>query len=160
MPSFESSDDLHFSWKVFADLTGDEVYAMLRLRQDVFVVEQNCVFPDIDGRDHSAEHLLVTSGSGRLAGYCRLLGPTGSDGCVSVGRLLTSSAIRGRGLGHQILHLAVRRAADKFASLPIRVAAQSHLVGFYQQHGFTIAGDEYVEDGIPHTDLVRIPHES
>lgn len=146
-----------FSWKTFDDLSAAELYAVLRLRQDVFVIEQNCIFPDIDGRDQDATHLLVTGPGEILVGYCRLFGPSETDCAASVGRLVTSLSVRKTGLGHAILRNAAQKAAASFPHCPIRIAAQSHLIAFYRQHGFKVVGEEYIEDGIPHIDLIRQP---
>lgn len=140
-------------WKAFEELTNHELYGLLRLRQAVFVVEQNCVFPDIDGLDQLAEHLLVRNDRSQIVGYCRIFCPASGDAPSHIGRVVTAPSHRAGGLGHLIMRAAVARCRVKTDG-DIRVAAQSHLIGFYQQHGFQTCGAEYLEDGIPHTDLV------
>jgi ElaA protein len=134
-------------WKAFAELAPYELYAVLRLRIDVFAVEQWCVYQDLDGRDTEPEtrHGWVEE-DGAVLSYLRILGTPGSE---VVGRVVTAPAARGRGLGA----LLMRDALDRCAR-PVRIGAQSYLLGWYGAFGFVPDGPEYLEDGIPHTPMV------
>ena len=144
-----------FIWRCFTDLSHSDLYDLLRLRQDVFLVEQQCLFPDMDGRDHAAIHLLVKGKDGLLLGCCRVLPPESEVDCVAIGRFVVRENVRGQGLGHEMMREAVKECASRFSGNAMLVRAQSHLAGFYGHHGFRVSGKEYMEDGIPHIDLVR-----
>lgn len=146
-PSFD------WRWKFFDDLTTAEVYTMLAARNEVFVVEQNCVYGDIDGLDTQAWHLFAFGpGEGRpkLAGYLRVLLPDGTDPDIRIGRVLTTAAFRGMGLGNQMLERAVAHIGEQWPGVPMRLHAQAHLQGFYGAFGFLPISDVHDEDGIPH----------
>ncbi|HEV2890116.1 MAG TPA: GNAT family N-acetyltransferase [Frankiaceae bacterium] len=136
------------TWKRFADLTPYEVYAILRLRIEVFAVEQWCVYQDLDGRDAEPEtwHAWVPSEDGEVLSYLRVLGSPGSE---VIGRVVTAPAARGRGLGAALMREALARTAR-----PVRIEAQSYLLDWYGAFGFVPCGREYLEDGIPHTPMV------
>jgi ElaA protein len=147
---------LEWHWKGFEDLTGAEVYAMLAARSAVFVVEQNCVYEDVDGLDLDAWHLFAW-GSGNassqrapLAGYLRVLLPDADDTDVRIGRVLTKAAFRGIGLGNAMLERALAHIRAQWPGTPIRLHAQAHLQGFYGAFGFTPVSEIHEEDGIPH----------
>jgi ElaA protein len=146
-PGFE------WRWKFFDDLTTTEVYAMLAARSEVFVVEQNCVYGDIDGLDTQAWHLFAFGpGEGRpkLAGYLRVLLPDDSDADIRIGRVLTTADFRGMGLGNQLLERAVGHITEQWPGVPIRLHAQAHLQAFYGAFGFNPVSEVHEEDGIPH----------
>jgi ElaA protein len=146
-PGFE------WRWKFFDDLTTTEVYAMLAARSEVFVVEQNCVYGDIDGLDTQAWHLFAFGpGEGRpkLAGYLRVLLPDDSDADIRIGRVLTTADFRGMGLGNQLLERAVGHITEQWPGVPIRLHAQAHLHAFYGAFGFKPVSEVHEEDGIPH----------
>jgi ElaA protein len=134
-------------WKRFADLTPYEVYAILRLRIDVFAVEQWCVYQDLDGRDlePSTWHGWAEEG-GEIVSYLRVLNDPPRE---VIGRVVTTPAARGRGLGAALM----REALDR-TSRPVRIEAQSYLRDWYGAFGFVPCGPEYLEDGIPHTPMV------
>jgi len=136
----------------FGDLDGPTLYALLRLRVDVFVVEQQCPYPELDGRDLSPStvHVWLTDG-GPPAAYLRLLAEP--DGVFRIGRVCTLSSHRGRGLSARLVTAALDLVGDR----PCVLDAQSYLVGFYTRFGFTATGPEFVEDGIPHVPMRRDP---
>ncbi|WP_434106889.1 GNAT family N-acetyltransferase [Paraburkholderia caffeinilytica] len=148
---------LEWRWKAFDDLTTAEVYAMLAARSAVFVVEQNCVYGDIDGLDSDAWHLFAF-GSGDvssnkrapLAGYLRVLLPDADDTDIRIGRVLTTAEFRGIGLGNAMLERSLTHIRTQWPGTPIRLHAQAHLQGFYGAFGFTPVSEIHEEDGIPH----------
>ena len=146
---------LHWTTKPFAALTLAELYALLQLRSEVFVVEQTCAFQDIDGHDQAALHLLGHTAAGELAAYARLFGAGRSCAQVSIGRVVTSPRYRGHGLGRQLLREALAQCAAQFGPQPIKIGAQQYLRAFYESFGFVAEGEGYLEDGIPHLHMVR-----
>lgn len=136
--------------KSFADLSVQELYAILRLRSEVFVVEQNCVYQDLDGYDPDCLHVMLNYND-QLAAYCRLVPPGLKYPEWSIGRVITAPSARGLGLGHTLLQAAMERIGAQ----PIRISAQSHLDKFYAGHGFAAVGTPYMEDNIPHIEMLR-----
>ncbi|MEV4767436.1 GNAT family N-acetyltransferase [Micromonospora chokoriensis] len=134
----------------FADLDTHTFHDLLKLRIDVFVVEQNCPYPELDGRDvePGTRHLWLTGGGAPLA-YLRILADP--DGTARIGRVVVAPEARGGGHAGRLMTAALEVVGDR----PSVLDAQSHLVGFYGRHGFTVSGPEYVEDGIPHTPMRR-----
>ena len=147
--------------KPFDSLTTAELYSLLQLRTEVFVVEQNCVFQDMDGADHLAAHLLgmqTLDGNGdTMAAYARLFPPGIKFAEASIGRVITRNSARGTGLGHTLVREAMARVAAMWGVQPIRIGAQARLKAFYSQHGFVDVGIPYVEDGIDHLEMVWKP---
>lgn len=139
----------------FGSLGLRELYAILAARSEVFVVEQDCVFLDIDGRDDNAWHLTGWSPDGKLWAYARILGPGGQGPEPSIGRVLTTRIARGRGLGWPLMHRAMDLCRRLHGPGPVRVAAQQRLRDFYASLGFEAVGDPYDEDGILHQDMIR-----
>lgn len=129
-----------------------ELYALLRLRVDIFVVEQACAYPELDGRDEAALHLRLLV-DGDTAAYARLWRPQGEP--PRIGRVLVAPAHRGRRLGEALMREAMNACGEHFPGEPIALSAQSHLERFYRSLGFSPISDEYVEDGIPHIDMLR-----
>jgi ElaA protein len=130
------------------------VHDVLRLRQEVFVVEQNCVFREIDGRDPLALHVLGRRGP-RLVAYARVFPPGVVGEEASIGRVLTDPSVRGAGLGRAVVAEAMRAIERLAPGAPIRLAAQIHLERFYESFGFVGIGEKYVDDGIVHLDMLR-----
>jgi len=138
----------------FASLPPQALYDLLRLRTEVFVIEQNCVFQDMDGADPACHHLLGER-AGTLQAYARLV-PAGLKFTeASIGRVVSDPATRGTGLGHALMREAVAQLQALWGKQPIRIGAQAHLQGFYRQHGFEPAGPIYIEDGIDHIEMLR-----
>ena len=150
---------MHFIIKSFNQLTIDELYELLQLRSEVFVVEQTCYYQDLDDRDRhpGALHLLGYHND-RLGGYLRIL-PKGVSypEHQSIGRVVTSDAVRGQGAGHQLLHQGVALCLSQNSELPIKISAQEHLQGYYGSQGFVTVSEVYQEDGINHVAMVRAP---
>jgi ElaA protein len=143
-----------WTWHAWGELTPDVLYAFLRLRSAVFVVEQNCVFPEMDGRDAQCEHLCGWS-DGELVAYLRLVPPGVRTPEVSLGRVVTAPAVRGRGLGRAVMQEGLRRCAQRYPGQAIKVSAQAHLEHFYESLGFATVGVPYDEDGILHVDMLK-----
>ena len=143
----------------FAALTPYDLYDVLQLRSEVFVVEQACAFQDLDGADAQALHLLGHLG-GQLAAYARCFGPGVKYREASVGRIVTRGSVRSAGLGHDLVERAIAAVAGRWGPQAIRIGAQARLQEFYQRHGFTDAGVPYVEDGIDHLEMLWQPSPS
>jgi ElaA protein len=148
---------LKWLWLRFDELTRDQLYQILGLRERVFIVEQKCTYPDIDGRDVGAHHLLGLDGAGALVAYLRLVAPGHRYTEPSIGRVVTDPAVRGHGFGHALMREGIRRGEEVYPGMPIRMSAQRYLARFYAAHGFVAAGDPYDEDGIEHREMVRNP---
>lgn len=146
---------LRWVYKGFSDLSLEELYALMRLRQEVFVVEQNCVYLDADGKDFEAFHLLGYGEGDVLLAYARILPPGISYEEVALGRIVTSQQARGEGLGKALMEEQLIRVREQFGAVPIRISAQCYLDRFYKGFGFVPVGEPYLEDGIPHQQMFR-----
>ena len=148
---------MQITWNgcAFAALSLEDLHDVLALRQRVFIVEQDCAFNDIDGRDPQGYHLLGRDGQGQLMAYARILPPGIYFPERSIGRVVTAPEARGLGLGRRLMQEALRQLVQQFGPEPLRLAAQSHLQRFYGQSGFVTNGAEYIEDGIPHVPMLR-----
>ena len=136
--------------KTFQELTADELYELLRLRAEVFVVEQTCVYQDLDGRDRTALHLLLREGE-TLQAYARVLPAGTAFPTAGLGRVCTRS--RGRGLGRAVVAAGIRAAREKLGAEEITIEAQSYVRGLYESFGFRQSSEEFLEDGIPHIQM-------
>jgi ElaA protein len=147
---------MNIDWRfvAFDALTTHELYAMLQLRSEVFVVEQACIFQDLDGADKQAMHLLGTLGD-QLVAYARCFSAGAKFAEASIGRIATRMSIRGSGAGHVLMNQAIDRVLQQWGSQPIRIGAQARLELFYRQHGFSKIGEPYSEDGIAHIEMLR-----
>ena len=149
-----TSHTINWRLKKFDDLTPHELYALLQLRSEVFVVEQQCLFQDMDGKDVCSLHLLGWAGD-KLAASTRIVPAGVSYIYPSIGRVVTSPAFRGIGLGRQLMEESIREAENLYGKQPIRIGAQLYLKSFYQSLGFEQSGDLYLEDGIEHIEMTR-----
>lgn len=142
--------------KHHSDLGKEQLYALLKLRSDVFVVEQKCAYPDLDGQDLEGDtyHLMGWEDD-QLMAYLRLLDPESQGGDVVIGRVITAPRGRGKGLGHEMMEQALKQAEKHWPQVPIYLSAQAHLQGYYGKYGFVVAGEEYLEDDIPHIGMRR-----
>ncbi len=137
----------------FAELEVDALYDLLRLRQQVFVVEQDCVYLDLDGLDSAATHMLCREG-GRLLAYQRCLPPGVSYPQSSIGRIVVAPEARGLRLGRDLVQRGIEHNLSRWPGSGIRLNAQAYLRRFYTELGFVAQGDEYDEDGIPHVQML------
>lgn len=137
--------------KHHTDLGKDQLYAILQLRTEVFVVEQRCAYQEVDGQDLTGDTLhLMAWQDNKLVAYLRLLDPQSQGGDVVIGRVVTSPSARGLKLGHPLLLKGLEAAEHCWPGVPLYLSAQAHLQGFYARHGFVVVGEEYLEDDIPH----------
>lgn len=141
---------MQLTLKRYDELTRDELYAVLRLRSEVFVVEQRSIYLDPDGQDEHALHLLVTDGGGRLCACLRIVPEPG--GAAHIGRVVVRPDCRGKGLGRAMLRLAIENAG----SGEIALSAQAHLRAFYESFGFHAVSQPYDDGGVLHIDMVRL----
>ena len=146
------------TWKSvpFSQLTNHELYQLLKLRVDVFVVEQTCPYPELDDNDtlEGVYHLLGYQEQ-QLVACARLLPQGVTYPSVSIGRVATKKSARGNGLGHQLLKQSLLECAKHWPNKRVEIGAQQHLIVFYQQHGFVQTSEMYLEDDIPHIDMKR-----
>jgi|GEM_PF-16023 len=145
---------LFWQCKKFSELLPDELYALLKLRSRVFVVEQQALYLDLDDRDQHGFHLMLKDESGQLIACCRLLPPGILYPEAVIGRVVVDPAWRGRGLAHELMQQAVPRCLELYNTRQIHMSAQKHLQNFYARHGFQPITDEYLEDGIPHVGML------
>jgi ElaA protein len=148
---------MKISWelKSFEELSNTELYTILRLRAEVFIVEQNCPYLDMDGKDQLSFHLMGMNDRQELLAYARLL-PSGlAFREVSIGRVLSSSAARGSGAGMELMQTAIQHIYKKFGEVPIRIGAQLYLKKFYERLGFVQVSEMYLEDDIEHIEMLR-----
>ena len=145
-----------FELKHFKELTTYELYGILRLRQRVFVLEQNCAFVDNDNLDQPSWHLMYYNDDNILAAYCRLLPlDVAYPGYASIGRVVSDPAMRKEGYGILLMTEALVRCRELFGEAPLKIGAQLYLKRFYEIYGFMAIGDVYIEDDIEHIHMIR-----
>lgn len=137
--------------KSFDELSPTELYAILKVRSEVFVVEQTCIYLDPDGKDEVSLHVYLEE-DGEIIAYMRVLPPGVWYEELALGRVLTTR--RGEGLGEKLVHAGIQAGFDAFGKGPIRIDAQTYTKGFYEKFGFIQVSDEYDEDGIPHIQML------
>lgn len=143
-------------WKIksFEEITTSELYEIIKARVDVFVVEQDCPYPDLDDYDQKALHLWAEQDQKVLA-YCRIFNQGIKYPETSIGRVLTTEKGRGKNFGKQLIQYAVETIENRFRTSKIRISAQDYLLRFYSGFGFEDTGKKYLEDNIPHTEMFR-----
>ena len=145
---------VQFYHKNFVDLSTIELYDLLRLRSAVFVVEQNCPYQDVDGKDTNGLHLFAYYNTDLIA-YARILKKgIAYKEYVSIGRVVVAPKYRTKGYGHQLMEEAMALCRDNFPGEKIKISAQAHLEDFYKTHHFTPTGEAYLEDDIPHIGMI------
>jgi ElaA protein len=146
---------IHFIATPFSELSLETWYDISKLRVEVFIVEQQCIYQEFDGKDLQAIHLYGYH-DGKLAASARLLPPGVSyDGYCSIGRVVSEAAFRRYGFGMQLMEEAVRLCGVYYPGIPIKISAQEYLLKFYERFGFEAVGDIYMEDGIRHSAMIR-----
>src|SRR5690554_7224326 len=144
---------MEFTIKPFEELTPAELYEIIKERVDIFVVEQNCIYHECDGKDYKAWHLLAREGP-RLVGYLRILPPGVSYAEASIGRVLVAKDFRRRGLGRTLMNLAIKYIFTEMKEKQIRISGQTYLEKFYTSLGFEKVSDVYLEDNLPHIEML------
>ncbi|WP_313112424.1 GNAT family N-acetyltransferase [Aequorivita sediminis] len=141
--------------KKFEELNTDELYNLLRLRSEVFVLEQDCVYQDIDGKDQRALHIIGRE-DGKMVAYARCFKEGDYFDESSIGRVVVRDNYRKLGYGHKITDAAIKAIEENYKANKIKISAQTYLVTFYESHGFKTIGDRYSEDGIPHIAMLKV----
>jgi len=149
--------EISTEWRRFAQLSAQELYDLLRFRQQVFVVEQGSPYPDLDGVDQTARHLLLHQGN-TLGGCLRLAPmpgppPLRSGRAVGIGRVALAPQLRGRGLGRMLMDLALRRCREEYPKRPVTLRAQIHLAPFYRSFGFAATSEPFDDFGVAHVEM-------
>ncbi len=149
--------NLHWQIRKWEELTTDELYEIIALRINVFVVEQNCPYQDADGKDKKSLHLFAMDSEGKAQAYARLVKPTVSYNEWSIGRVATSALVRRNGTGRELMKRAMEHLNSNMNNPSIRISAQSYLKRFYEGFGFKQVTGEYLEDDIPHIEMLFTP---
>ncbi|MES2107712.1 MAG: GNAT family N-acetyltransferase [Bacteroidota bacterium] len=139
--------------KAFNELTVHQLYEILKLRSAIFVLEQQCLYQDMDDKDKHCHHLMIFEDN-QLAAYTRLVPGGISFSEISIGRVITNPAYRGKGLGRKLMEQSIEACYDLFGKQPIRIGAQLYLEDFYSSLGFIQQGEMYLEDDIPHIEML------
>ena len=139
----------------FDELSLDQLYDILRLRQEVFIVEQDCPYLDADGKDQKSYHVIGIDQNKKLQAYTRLVPPGISyEQYVSIGRVVTSSEVRGKGQGSPLMKYSIRQCQELWPQHKIKISAQVYITKFYKELGFEKVGEQYLEDDIPHIAMI------
>lgn len=144
---------MNFIIKTFSELTTDELYAVLQLRSEVFVVEQDCVYQDLDYKDQKSLHVLGFKDD-KIIAYTRIFKPGDYFKEASIGRVVVKDSERKYGYGHELIEASIKAVEDHYNTKEITISAQVYLTKFYNSHGFKKVSDEYLEDGIPHIEML------
>lgn len=147
---------IQYALKSFDALTIQEFHDLVSLRIEIFVVEQNCPYQELDGKDLKSWHVLGTE-DGKLVATARILPPGLSYPEVSIGRVAMASSQRKKGEGHLLMKFCMLAIIKQFGRVPVRLSAQEHLLAFYEKHEFKSTGKTYLEDGIPHVEMLYLP---
>ncbi len=146
--------DLKIEIKKFGELSLAELYYILQLRSEVFVVEQDCVYQDIDGKDQEALHILGYKNE-EIVAYTRCFRPGYYFEQASIGRVVVKESERKFGYGHEIMKASAKAIEEHYHTTHIKLSAQQYLTKFYEAHGYEVNGDGYLEDGIPHIAMIK-----
>ena len=144
---------MKFVIKHFNELSTNELYEILKTRSEIFVVEQNCVYQDLDDKDQDAIHIFCWNDEGRVAACLRVFWKDKGTGVAQFGRVVTLE--HGTGLGGRMLHEGVELAINKFGARKIYLEAQEYAIGYYAKEGFIVVSEPFLEDGIPHVQMER-----
>ena len=150
---------MHLDWQIkhYRDLTLNEFHDLIALRLEAFVVEQNCAYLDLDGKDKKCYHLICRNGLGNVVATSRILPPGLSYDDTAIGRVVIDEELRGQGIGHDMMERCIDFCKKEFGNTPILISAQKHLENYYGKHEFKSTGNEYLEDGIPHVEMKLTP---
>lgn len=145
---------LNIITKSFKDLTVDELYGILQLRSEIFIVEQNCAYQDLDGKDQKALHVIGFKNK-TIVAYTRIFKPGDYFNYASIGRVIVAKNERQHKYGYEIMNASIQSIKDCFNEYKIKLSAQCYLKRFYNNLGFLEVGEEYLEDGIPHIGMIK-----
>lgn len=150
---------MHLNWQIkpYSEFTTNEFHDIIALRLKAFVVEQNCCYLDLDGKDKKCYHLICRDGQGKVVATARILHPGASYPEVSIGRVVIDESVRGNGVGHDLMKNCMNYILEEFGDVAIRISAQKHLEAYYGKHNFENTGKEYLEDNIPHVEMLYTP---
>lgn len=146
--------NLNTTIKPFDKLSVDELYSIIHLREKVFVVEQNAAYQDTDYKDQKSWHVMLKDKE-KVVAYSRVIPPGMSYKEASIGRVVSCPGYRNMGLGRKIMELSLETLKEKFGTNTCRISAQSYLVQFYESYGFQVCSKEYLEDGLPHFEMIK-----
>lgn len=147
---------LNYSVKHFNELTPLELYQFLKLRIEVFIIEQNCPYEECDNKDKNAFHVMGKDNQGEIHAYTRLLDAGVSyEHYSSIGRVVTSAKYRNTGEGRRLMNYSLQKISELYPNLNVKISSQSYISKFYESLGFKATGEEYLEDGIPHIGMVK-----
>ncbi len=149
-----AAEKLKIQIKTFSELELSELYQILQLRSEVFVVEQDCVYQDIDGKDEKALHVMGFQDD-KLVAYTRCFPPGIYFQEAAIGRVVVDNSARKEGFGNKIMTASINAIFDRFSTETIKLSAQTYLIKFYESHGFRQIGEGYLEDGIPHIGMLK-----
>jgi len=151
---------MNLNWQIkhYTELTTTEFHDLIALRIKVFIVEQNCPYQELDGKDKKSYHIICRNGKGDIVATGRILPPGISYATPSIGRVVIEKEIRGKNVGHELMNKCVEFSLLEFGNDIITISAQKHLKKYYNQHGFESTGKEYHEDGIPHIEMTYSPN--
>jgi ElaA protein len=152
-----SENSYQWTCKTFQELSVEELYSILRLRSDVFVVEQNCVFLDLDNKDQYCYHIMGWDGKNLVASTRLVPKGVSYPDYHSIGRVVNSKDYRGLGLGKELMEYSIQKCIEHFGNGPIKIGAQLYLKKFYASQGFEQISEVYDEDGIDHIEMIRQP---
>ena len=150
--------ELDWQIKSFSELSTGEFHDIIALRIKVFVVEQDCPYQELDGKDLTSYHIICRNTSGKVISTTRILPAGISYKEVSIGRVVIDESSRGIGVGHTLMEKSMDFIRSKFGAVPVRISAQKYLEKYYTTHKFTSTGKEYLEDGIPHVEMLYKPN--
>lgn len=144
---------INWNFKHFSELSVVEWYALAKIRMEVFIIEQNCHYLDLDNNDLDAYHIYATEND-KVIAYARLLAKGVSYPQLSIGRVLVDETARGRNLGHELMSKTMQFSETIFGANDIKISAQEHLIKFYKEHQFKVVSEMYLEDDIPHVGML------
>lgn len=150
-------NNLNWNFIYFSDLTVAQLYSILKLRQKVFIVEQNCPYLDSDDIDLKCYHLMGTDNNGNLVAYTRIIPSELKYTEVSIGRVVTDPSSRRKGYGVTLMKESLKQVEKLYGNIPIRIGAQKYLKKFYESFSFNQTGEPYLEDGIEHIEMLKQP---
>ena len=153
---------MHLDWQIkhYRDLTINEFHDIIKLRLEAFVVEQNCIYLDLDGKDKKCYHMICRDGMGNIVATARIVPPGLIYEEAAIGRVVIYESIRKKGVGHELMNKCIKFCEVEFGACPIRISAQKHLEVYYEKYQFISTGKEYLEDGIPHVEMLYTPANS